>query len=49
MSFLKSRLEDYQIPRRFILYDKMPTLANGKVDAVTLKKDAREVISADKD
>ncbi len=42
IAFLKTRLKDYQIPRKFILYEKLPTLANGKVDAVTLKKEAQE-------
>ncbi|MBP3806486.1 MAG: AMP-binding protein [Oribacterium sp.] len=42
VAFLKNRLSDYQIPRRFMIYDKLPTLANGKVDAVTLKKDAQK-------
>ena len=38
--FLGSRLAKYKIPTRFILYDKLPLLSNGKVDIVGLRRDA---------
>ncbi len=40
--FLMTRLAKFKIPSRFFLYDKLPTLPNNKIDAVSLKK---EVIS----
>lgn len=36
--YLKENLEEYKIPREFMVLDKLPVLANGKVDAVKLRK-----------
>ena len=33
-------LDAYKLPSDYLVYDKLPTLANGKVDAVSLKADA---------
>ncbi len=38
-AFLKSKLAPFKIPKYFVVYDCFPTLSNGKVDAVNLKKD----------
>ena len=38
-SELKQRLARFKMPAHFIVYDKFPMLANGKVDSVTLKND----------
>ena len=38
-SELKSRLAKFKMPAHFIVYDKFPMLANGKVDSVTLRND----------
>ena len=40
--FLMTRLAKFKIPSKFFLYDKLPTLPNNKIDAVSLKK---EIIS----
>lgn len=37
-AYLAEKLDDYKIPREFMILDKLPVLSNGKVDAVTLKK-----------
>lgn len=39
IDFLSRRLAKYKVPSYVFRYDAFPTLANGKVDAVTLKKD----------
>ena len=36
---LKTRLAKYKIPAHFFVYDSFPSLPNGKVDSVNLKKD----------
>lgn len=41
-SYLKEHLDEYKIPREFMVFDKLPLLSNGKVDAVTLRKLAEE-------
>lgn len=41
---LKENLAKYKIPSYFLIYDKFPTLASGKVDAVALRKDAAEKV-----
>lgn len=38
---LREKLEDYQVPVAFLVYDSLPVLSNGKVDAVFLKTDAQ--------
>ena len=40
--FLMTKLAKYKIPTYFFIYEKLPSLANGKIDAVSLKK---EIIS----
>ncbi|MCR5346880.1 MAG: fatty acid--CoA ligase family protein [Fretibacterium sp.] len=37
--FLMSKLAKYKIPTYFFVYDRLPALANGKIDAVSLKKE----------
>jgi fatty-acyl-CoA synthase len=37
--FLMSRIARYKIPAYFFIYEKLPSLANGKVDALSLKKE----------
>ena len=36
---IKGKLAKYKIPTYFFIYEKLPSLANGKVDAVSLKKE----------
>ncbi len=38
-AYLKERIAKYKIPAHYVVYDAFPTLSNGKVDAVNLKKD----------
>lgn len=38
-NFLMTKLARYKIPAYFFIYEKLPTLANGKIDAVSLKKE----------
>lgn len=42
---LKS-LAKYKVPSYFIVYDKLPMLGSGKIDGVTLKKDAVQKVAA---
>jgi fatty-acyl-CoA synthase len=37
--FLMTKLAKYKIPTYFFVYDRLPALANGKIDAVSLKKE----------
>ena len=37
---LMKRLAKYKVPAYFIVYDQLPMLGSGKIDGVTLKKDA---------
>ncbi len=37
--FLKGRIANFKIPSFFAVYSSFPTLSNGKVDALNLKKD----------
>lgn len=41
---LKKTLAKFKIPSFFVIYDKFPTLATGKIDMVALKKDASDQI-----
>ena len=45
IKLLSEHLDAYKIPSDYIIYDKLPTLANGKVDAVALKSDAANRLS----
>lgn len=45
LQFLSTRLAKYKTPTYFFIYDKLPTLANGKIDGITLKKQLIEKIS----
>lgn len=40
--FLQDKLSKFKLPEYFMVYDEFPSLANGKVDAVRVKKDASE-------
>lgn len=39
-AFLKEKLDEYKVPSKYLFYDRFMTLANGKIDAVSLKNDA---------
>ncbi|MCQ2743141.1 MAG: AMP-binding protein [Bacilli bacterium] len=39
-AFLSDKLAKYKIPAYYVVYDAFPMLASGKVDAVSLRKDA---------
>lgn len=39
-SFLSGKIAKYKIPAYFMVYDSLPKLANGKQDAMTMKRDA---------
>jgi len=38
--FCRARLANYKIPKRFVIRDTLPTLANGKFDKVGLREEA---------
>jgi acyl-CoA synthetase (AMP-forming)/AMP-acid ligase II len=40
LAFCRPLLAGYKIPKRFIIRDELPTLANGKLDKVALRKEA---------
>lgn len=47
--FLRDRLAKYKIPSNFLVYDVLPTLSNGKVDMVGLRKDAiKKLVKTDR-
>ena len=37
---ISAKLDAYKLPARYLVYDRLPILSNGKVDAVSLKADA---------
>jgi fatty-acyl-CoA synthase len=37
---LENKIARYKVPSQYIVYDSFPTLGTGKIDAVTLRKDA---------
>ena len=41
---LSAKLAKYKIPSYFLVYNEFPLLGTGKIDAVSLKKDALEKI-----
>ena len=41
---LKTKLAKHKIPEHFFIYERFPLLANGKVDAVNLKKEIAEKV-----
>lgn len=43
---LSKTLSKFKIPAYFVVYDELPMLGTGKIDGVTLKKDALEKIKA---
>ena len=43
---LKTKLAKFKIPEQFIVYKSFPSLSNGKVDSVNLKKDVIEKAKA---
>lgn len=48
-AFLSERMAKYKIPAYIFQYDAFPVLSNGKIDAVSLKKDMNEKAAALKD
>lgn len=48
VTYLRSRLANYKIPKRFVLVDELPQLANGKVDRVSLRERAKAEDHADR-
>lgn len=46
MSWCRSRLANYKLPKRFVFVDQLPLLPIGKVDKVLLKKRAAEEMKA---
>ncbi len=46
--FLGRRIAKFKMPSFYAVYDKFPTLSNGKVDAVNLKKDLTQKYSKGK-
>ena len=45
LQFLSKRISRYKNPAYFFIYDSFPTLANGKIDGVSLKKQLIEKVS----
>ena len=45
---LMKRLAKFKVPSYFIVYDQLPMLGSGKIDGVTLKKDALEKLAEKK-
>ena len=45
LQFLSTRIARYKTPSYFFIYDSFPTLANGKIDGVSLKKQLIEKVS----
>jgi acyl-CoA synthetase (AMP-forming)/AMP-acid ligase II len=43
--YLRSRLANYKVPKRFLVMSELPQLANGKVDRVRLRQRARALMS----
>lgn len=43
--FLSTKLAKFKIPKYYLIYDQFPLLGSGKIDAVSLKKDAIRRIS----
>ncbi len=41
---ISGKLDAYKLPARYLIYESLPILSNGKVDAVSLKKDAESKI-----
>ncbi len=37
---ISSKLDAYKLPSEYLIYDRLPILSNGKIDAVSLKADA---------
>ena len=35
-----AKLDAYKLPSEYLIYDRLPILSNGKIDAVSLKADA---------
>ena len=44
--YLRSRLANYKIPKRVVVTSELPQLANGKVDRVQLRQQAKDLIEA---
>jgi fatty-acyl-CoA synthase len=42
---IEKKLARFKVPSRYIIYDSFPTLGPGKIDVVTLRKDAITRIS----
>lgn len=44
-NFLSNKIAKFKIPSHFLIYEKFPVLGSGKIDAVSLKKDAIKKIN----
>ena len=44
--YLRSRLANYKIPKRIVVTSELPQLANGKVDRVQLRQQAKDLTAA---
>ena len=44
---LSAKLAKFKIPSYFLVYEEFPMLGTGKIDTVSLKKDAIEKIAAE--
>ncbi|MCR5357879.1 MAG: AMP-binding protein [Lachnospiraceae bacterium] len=45
---ISAKLDSYKLPARYLIYDRLPILSNGKVDAVSLKADAEAKVKSSK-
>jgi acyl-CoA synthetase (AMP-forming)/AMP-acid ligase II len=43
-AYLRSRLANYKVPKRFVVMTELPQLANGKVDRVRLRQQAKALV-----
>jgi acyl-CoA synthetase (AMP-forming)/AMP-acid ligase II len=43
--YLRSRLANYKVPKRFVVMSELPQLANGKVDRVRLRQQAKALMN----
>jgi acyl-CoA synthetase (AMP-forming)/AMP-acid ligase II len=44
VEYLRPRLANYKIPKRFVFVTELPQLPNGKVDKIVLRERAKSLI-----